>query len=78
MHVFYVRAGDDAGSDRLPVDIEELTVPNRIRAALARRRNRGQQVIEMAVTSLKPPDAVTLSVIDFTQKSFRVAESNSR
>jgi hypothetical protein len=49
IHVFYIRVGDDAGLNRLPTDIEELTVQNRIRAALARRRNRGQQVVEVAI-----------------------------
>jgi exosortase/archaeosortase family protein len=74
IHVFYIRVGDDAGSARLPADIEELTIPNRIRAALARRRNRGQQVVEVAITSFRPAEEVTAAFKDFTREAFRIAE----
>jgi exosortase len=77
IHVFYIRTGDDAGSSRLPVDIEELTVANRIEAALARRRNRGQQVIEVAVTSPKPLDEVTLAFGRFGRETFAISETSN-
>jgi len=75
MYVFYIRVGDDAGSQRLPSDIEELTIQNRIRAAMARRRNRGQQVVEVAIASLRSPEEVTESFKEFSRASFRIADS---
>jgi hypothetical protein len=76
MHVFYLRVGDDAGSRKLPSDIEELTVANRVRAALARRRNRGQQVVEVAVTSIRPIEEITAKFELFAQRSFRIAQTS--
>jgi exosortase len=73
IHVFYIRVGDDAGSYRLPTDIEELTIPNRIRAALARRRNRGQQVVEVAVTSFKSPEEVAASFKEFARSALEIS-----
>jgi hypothetical protein len=72
MHVFYLRVGDDAGTQRLPSDIEELTIANRIRSAMARRRNRGQQVVEVAVTSYRSAAEVGAAFQGFASSAFRL------
>jgi exosortase len=75
IHVFYMRFGDDAGSNWLPSDIDELNVANRIRAALARRRNCGQQVVEVAITSSRSPEEVAESFMNFSRSAFRISNA---
>jgi len=76
LHVFYLRHGEDGGTQRVPEEIGKLTARNRILAALDRRRNRGQQVIEVAIGSSKDTDEATADFAAFAQRSFRLVKSS--
>jgi hypothetical protein len=43
--------------------------------ALARRRNRGQQVVEVAIASFRTPEEVTESFMNFSRSVFRLSNA---
>jgi len=71
MNVFYALYEENAGSEGPASTRQELTVPTRMRAVFAGKRNRGQIVLEVAITGSQSPGAAESEFIRAMQKMMR-------